>query len=117
MLEREYPVDVEQAHGIPPGTRQRGIGKTRDDVHYDDYDTTVELDGRAVHRPAEAAWRDMRRDNVSAVRGDMTLRYGWEDVHTRPCEVAAEVAAVLRARGWRGQPTPCGPDCLVRVAR
>ena len=51
------------------------------------------------------------RDNASIVNGIHTLRYNWADVTQRPCHVAAEVAAVLRQRGWRGTPRPCGPSC------
>lgn len=115
-LERRYLVDVERAHGLPPGERQRAVDGTDQDVHHREYHTTVELDGRAVHAPIDAAWRDMERDNAAAARGETTLRYGWFDVRTRPCEVAAQVAAVLQAHGWSGQPTPCGPECAVLAA-
>lgn len=30
----------------------------------------------------------------------------------QPCRVAAEVARVLRRRGWTGRPSPCGPACI-----
>ena len=71
--------------------------------------TVVELDGRAAH-PADEAFRDHRRDGA-AVAGDVVLRYGWRDVVDHPCQVAAEVAAVLQRRGWSGTPLPCGPRC------
>jgi very-short-patch-repair endonuclease len=110
-LERRYLVDVERAHGLPKATRQRAVAGTRQDAHYDEFATTVELDGRAVHQPIDNAWRDMKRDNAAARRNETTLRYGWDDVRHRPCDVAAEVAAVLRARGWQGRPKSCGPHC------
>ncbi|SHN41939.1 Transcriptional regulator, AbiEi antitoxin, Type IV TA system [Cryptosporangium aurantiacum] len=110
-LEWHYLVDVERAHGLPSGTRQRPVGGTRQDVHLDEYRTTIELDGRVVHQRVPAAWRDMIRDNAAARRGETTLRYGWQDVRWRPCAIAAEVAAILRARGWTGAPTACGPGC------
>jgi hypothetical protein len=113
-LERRYLLDVEQAHALPAGTRQRAVDGTREDVYYEEQATVVELDGRATHQPVDAAWRDMKRDNAAAVRGETTLRYGWYDVRYRPCAVAAEVAAVLRARGWTGRPKPCGPRCPLR---
>jgi very-short-patch-repair endonuclease len=112
VLERHYLVDVERAHRLPIGERQRVVGDTHQDVLYREYRTTAELDGR-LHRPVEASWRDMRRDNAAAVRGEMTLRYGWADVRHRSCAVAAEVGTVLRARGWPGKPIPCGPKCAV----
>ena len=40
--------------------------------------------------------------NASTVRGFATLRYGWGDVMQNTCQVAAEVAKVLRANGWLG---------------
>ena len=52
----------------------------------------------------------MRRDNAAAVDGRTVLRYGWADVAGRPCEVAAQVADVLRAAGWRGVLRRCHAD-------
>lgn len=68
-LERRYLVDVERAHGLPVGSRQRAVGRTRRDVYYDGCATTVEFDGRAIHRSAAATWRDRKRDTLAAVRG------------------------------------------------
>lgn len=116
-LERYFLIDVERAHGLPVGTRQRSVDGAWQDVSYRDQTTTVELDGRAVHQPIGTAWRDMARDNAAAVRGEVTLRYGWQDVRERPCAVALEVATVLRARGWTGVPKPCGPSCPLNQAR
>jgi hypothetical protein len=110
-LERCYLVGVERPHALPAGTRQRAAGRTRQDIHYDGQKTTVELDGRAVHQGVDTDWRDMLRDNAAAVRGELTLRYGWVDVRYRPCQVAAEVAAVLQSRGWEGKPRPCKSGC------
>ena len=49
---------------------------------------------------ADQRWRDIDRDNIAAGAGIITLRYNWSDVTRRPCEVASEVSAVLRQRGW-----------------
>lgn len=110
MLELRYLRNVERAHGLPHGIRQRRRGRWYDDVEYAEFNVSVELDGRAAH-PAELAFRDHRRDNAAVLIGSRVLRYGYADVAHRPCAVAAEVAAVLRAAGWRGQPRPCGPAC------
>ena len=91
-----YLSDVERAHGLPTGTRQRGVDGTRQDVHYDGYRTTIELDGRLGHADAASVWRDMTRDNAATLRGETTLRFGWSDVANQPCKVAAQVGAVLR---------------------
>ncbi len=113
LLEHKYLVKVERAHGLPHGRRQKQVvsanHRTRQDVSYDDYDTIVELDGRAGHE-GSGRHRDHRRDNASTRRGNATLRYGHADLMT-PCEVAAEVFGVLRDRGWTGQLTPCGDRC------
>jgi hypothetical protein len=113
-LERRYLRDVERAHGLPTANRQilvvRGPARTYEDVRYRDYRTCVELDGLVAH-PADSRWLDIRRDNANAADGIITLRYGWTDVAYRPCAVAAEVARVLRRRGWDGSPRRCGPGC------
>ena len=80
------------------------------DADYEPLQVGVELDGRAAH-PEAARWRDIRRDNANAAGGYVTLRYGWADVTEHPCEVAAEVARVLRLRGWPGAPRRCGEHC------
>jgi hypothetical protein len=102
-LELHYLRDVERAHGLPKGSRQRYRGglRHRTDVGYDDFGLLVELDGRLGHDGA-GRFRDMRRDNEFALRALTTLRYGWPDVVDRPCDVALQVATVLTSRGWTG---------------
>ena len=118
VLEFRYHRDVERAHALPGSRRQvafrtpKGTRGRRDRV-YEEYALTIELDGRLAH-PAESKWRDQQRDNAAAADGQQTLRYGWAEVTRQPCATAAEVARVLRRRGWRGQPNPCSPGCPVR---
>jgi hypothetical protein len=116
VLEYRYVRDVERPHGLPAGTRQaharRGGRNEYRDVLYDAYDTAIELDGRAAH-PGDTRWRDIRRDNAAAAAGITTLRYGWLEITTAPCLVAAEVAMVLAARGYTGA-KPCSDRCPVR---
>ncbi|NJC73286.1 hypothetical protein HC031_26720 [Planosporangium thailandense] len=118
ILELRYLRDVERAHGLPRASRQHTVvrrgGRRYDDVRYAQFGVVVELDGRAAH-PDETRWRDMRRDNASVVDGRRVLRYGWADVVGQPCAVAAQVATVLRASGWRGAPRRCAPGCTVLV--
>jgi very-short-patch-repair endonuclease len=115
-LELRYLRDVERAHRLPTGSRQHTVarpgGRYYDDVRYPELGVVIELDGRIAH-PDDVQWRDMRRDNASVLDGRRTLRYGWADVAGRPCEVAAQVATVLRAGGWRGMARPCRPSCPV----
>ncbi len=116
VLEYRYLRDVERAHGLPTADRQARAAQRRNivyrDVLYRMYGVAVELDGQTSH-PADQRWRDIDRDNVAAGAGIITLRYTWADVTRRPCEVAAEVSAALRRRGWAGAPLPCRNGCPV----
>ena len=88
LLERRYLRDVERPHGLPSGRRNAqevvagGAHRYRD-VRYLSWRTVVELDGREAH-PADAAFRDLRRDNDAVAYGDTVLRYGWRDVCRQP---------------------------------
>jgi very-short-patch-repair endonuclease len=110
VLEFHYSRSVERAHRLPAGVRQRHRAGWYDDVAYPAYGVHVELDGRLAH-PDAMRFRDHRRDNAVVVGGGKVLRYGYADVVARPCVVAAEVAGVLAASGWTGQPAFC-PDCI-----
>jgi very-short-patch-repair endonuclease len=115
VLELSYLRKVERAHGLPKGERQVRVTRARLrnylDVLYRRYTLNVELDGEAAHPYAER-FRDRHRDNVGVVAGSASLRYGTADVEERPCEVAVEVATVLRRRGWAGRPRRCSrADC------
>jgi hypothetical protein len=113
-LERNYIYGVERAHGLPTARRQakrrHGSGTRYLDNVYEEYGLCVELDGLAAH-PAEGRWRDTHRDNANLLQGTQTLRYGWPDTTENRCRTAADVAAVLRRRGWTGTLRPCGPSC------
>jgi len=115
-LELRYARDVERAHGLPTGRRNQPEGergrRRYHDIRYEPFHTIVELDGREAH-PADAAFRDLRRDNRATAAGDRMLRYGWRDVAARACEAAAQVGDVLQAQGWTGHPQPCGPSCSI----
>ena len=112
LLEVLYIRDVERRHRLPTSARQRRSGQDISDCAYDAFGVLVELDGR-VHLVAERWWRDMAKDNRSALRGELTLRYGWLDVRHHPCDVAAQVLGVLRQRGYRGEVRPCRAGCPV----
>ncbi len=118
-LERHYVHGVERAHGLPAARRQarrrHGSGTRYLDNLYEDYGVCAELDGAVAH-PAEGRWRDTHRDNANLLQDVRTLRYGWPDATEHRCRTAAEVAAVLRGRGWTGTLRPCGPACTARLA-
>jgi hypothetical protein len=105
-LEVEYLERVEDQHGLPRGDRQTPFvvdGKTLwEDVTYDNHGApvTIRLDGRATHAIGRVAFRDRRRDNAAELAGRARLVYGWQDVHTSPCAVAAEVRKILLREGW-----------------
>ena len=115
ILEYRWVRDVERPHRLPTGTRQahsRRAGKSEyRDVLYEAYATAIELDGQVAH-PADAKWHDAHRDNAAAAVGIITLRYGWRDVTKTPCRVAAEVAEVLKHRGYT-RARPCSAECSV----
>ena len=119
LLELRYVRDVERPHGLPCAQRQvrtvRGARTEYKDVLYEDFGVGVELDGAVAH-PADARWRDQRRDNAAAADGILTLRYGWADVTQRPCLVAVQLGTVLRGRGWAGPLRQCGPNCSAAAA-
>jgi len=114
VLEVRYVRGVERPHGLPRARRQAKMARSSGRIYLDNlvdrYRTCIELDGKAAHPVAER-WRDIARDNASAAEGITTLRYGWPDVTERPCQTAAQIAAVLRFRGWTGQATSCGQSC------
>jgi hypothetical protein len=114
VLEHRYLVDVERAHGLPTGKRQRRTQLdgfiTFRDVDYVDHGLTVELDGRIGHTEVEDQWSDLERDVSTITAGDVTLRGGWVHV-LDPCRLAVAVARVLVSLGWSGWITPCSPDC------
>jgi hypothetical protein len=114
VLEYRYLVDVERAHGLPVGRRQRRVSTdgstTYRDVEYRPQELTVELDGRLAHSAAEDQWHDLERDVDTVTTGGLTLRPGWIHV-LDPCRLARAIATLLQARGWAGSITPCSADC------
>ncbi len=110
-LEFAYRRDVERAHRLPPPRRQFSVSQgTRSDGFYEEFGVVIELDGRAGHEGTRSSFRDLSRDNAHAELNIITLRYGSDDVRGKPCEVAAQVAATLRSRGWTGDYSGC-PRC------
>lgn len=111
-LEHRFHRGVVAAHGLPPFERQRrevvnGAAIRADAVS--PYGTRCELDGR-IHLARQA--QDLWRDNAVAIAtADTTLRYRWEHVVGRRCQVARQVADALRKGGWTGALTSCGPSC------
>jgi hypothetical protein len=118
-LEHRYVRDVERPHGLPHAMRQARVIRNEQvcylDNLYEGHLVCVELDGRTAH-PFGERWRDFRRDNAGAEDGIVTLRYGWSDITGHPCETAAQIAGVLRRRGWQGAEQRCGPRCALPLS-
>jgi hypothetical protein len=115
VLEREYLVRVERAHGLPEGRRQApgtAAGRrTERDVHYVRHGLLVELDGRAFHDNARARDDDARRDLDARVGEELvTVRLTYGLVLGTPCWTATRVAHLLRRGGWSGTFLRC-PSC------
>ncbi|GAB3816961.1 hypothetical protein GCM10028820_17100 [Tessaracoccus terricola] len=107
VLEWLFHNDVIRRHGLPEGQLQVTlISGTRSDVHFADHGFVVELDGRLGHE--EEPFRDMDRDNRLAIRGILTLRFGWHDILTRPCAVALQIRELLARRGGLQGGHRCG---------
>lgn len=108
-LELRFAKNVVKAHRLVRPLRQVSVASVRFDCYWPWYELVVELDGERYHRGRR--FRDMERDNASAAQlGVETLRYGWADVVERPCDVAGQIASVLRRKGWVGEATRC-PRC------
>lgn len=116
VLEQMYLRGVERAHGLPRAARQQRTAVGRviayRDVEYVEQRLVVELDGRLGHTDVVDRWADLERDLRAAADSRMTLRLSYGQV-LRPCRVAAAIATVLVARGWEGEPVPCGRGCPV----
>ena len=116
-LEFAYRRDVERAHGCCHPARQVSVTEgTRSDGVYEEFGVVIELDGRVGHDGVVQTFRDLERDNAHAELNLITLRYGSSDIRGKPCEVAAQVAAVLRSRGWTGEYDGC-PRCRASLSR
>ncbi|NUO90774.1 MAG: hypothetical protein HOQ18_08115, partial [Dermatophilaceae bacterium] len=76
----------------------------------------AEIDGRLGHGGWLDVQRDGRRDRAATVAGRTTLRCYWTDLVPTACELALEVAQVLRAKGWEGRPRGCHSACPVGAA-
>lgn len=111
--------DVLNAHDLPPNVGQaelmlEGVRQTVD-LLFAEFGLVVELDGKLGHSGVRGAHRDMARDNRAAVKGMVTLRFGWNDVRRGPCRVALQIAEVLIQLGWAGIPRVCSRgNCSVR---
>ncbi len=113
LMEVSYVRRVEQAHGLPRASMQVRDGTVRRDFVYEEWLVVLEVDGVLGHE-GEFVAKDRTRDRRAAGTGQVTLRAGWVDVEGGPCDLAVDVHAALRARGYRGPIRACGPRCAAR---
>lgn len=117
VLEVDFVTRVVRAHGLPVMRMavpdSVGGQSIRRDFVDDAHGLVVEVDGRLAHQERRSA--DIRRDRVSAARGMVTLRAEWVDVYDEACQLAADIAATARSRGYRGGLRPCSRGCRASV--
>jgi hypothetical protein len=112
VAEFRFLRNVARRHGLPSPRSQTPTGDGgRRDFEFE-RGVIVEIDGARWHQGAQFR-TDRKRDRQVARDGGVTLRAAWVDVALEPCELAVDIAMVLRRRGWQGRPVPCSPDCAV----
>lgn len=74
-----------------------GVWLARVDFAYPHLKLAIEVDGWSAHGTPGALQRDLTRQNRLILEGWTVLRFTWEDVVTRPKEVATAIAAALEA--------------------
>lgn len=115
-LEHQYLVHVERRHGLPVASRQRREhrdgGIVFRDADYEEFGVIVELDGRLGHEWFDGASDDLDRDIDALIDQRVTVRVRWRQA-LDPCRLAAALVRILWAKGWTGQPRPCGDGCAV----
>jgi hypothetical protein len=116
VLEADWALDVERAHGLPAPTRQFPViveGRHHaEDLLYAPPagELLVRLDGWRYHADRRTARLDRARDNAAELAHRARMVFGWEEVHQEPCTTAAMVARRLVELGWTGLMHPC-PRC------
>ena len=113
VLEADWALDVERAHGLPAPTRQFSVvveGRRRaEDLLYAMPwgELIVRLDGWRYHADKTTARSDRARDNAAELAHRARMTFGWEEVHHEPCEAAVLVGLRLRELGWEDEPQRC----------
>jgi hypothetical protein len=111
VLERGYMHRVERAHGLPVPDRQDTSTvtgrRTDSDLHYEEFDLIVELDGATYHAGAQRD-ADATRDIAHLASSDTaSLRVTYGLVFSDACRTAAWIGQILQRRGWDGAPRRC----------
>lgn len=113
VLEVEFVTRVLTAHRLPTMRMavpdRAGRLSIRRDFVNDTHGVVIEVDGIGAHEGRRS--RDIRRDRHTAAQGRVTLRAEWVDVRYEPCELAAQIFATLRSRGYQGVVYACTATC------
>lgn len=115
LAEHRFLTDVIRAHGLPDFASQVRSDQGRADFHNHAFGVRAEVDGLAFHAGRFRA--DRQRDRRASAQGITTIRVTWWDVDRDPCDVAHDLAQILRRRGWRGSPVACSPACQLGSRR
>ena len=113
ILEADWALDVERAHGLPAPDRQVPVvvegRRLAEDLLYamPHGELLVRLDGWRYHADSRTARRDRARDNAAELAHRARMVFGWEEVHHGPCATAATVARRLVELGWTGAAQRC----------
>jgi very-short-patch-repair endonuclease len=97
-LERLFLPLVYQAR-LPPPWSQEQVGPNRVDFLWPELGLVVETDSLRYHRTTFKQSADRRRDNTSALRGLVTLRFTHGQVSSEPAYVRAELKAAAALLG------------------
>lgn len=71
------------------------VGRIRVDALWRQHGLVVELDGAAAHGGWAAIRRDRQREMVLRAQGFQVVRYTWDQITSRPSDVAADLRALL----------------------
>ena len=101
LMEVSYVRRVEQPHGLPRASMQVRDGIIRRDFEYEAWLVVLEVDGVLGHE-GEYVAKDRSRDRRAAGTRQGDTPGGVGRRRGAPCELAVDVHAALRARGYRG---------------
>jgi hypothetical protein len=116
ILEADWTLDVERAHGLPAPQRQYPVivdgRRLAEDLLYvmPDGELIVRLDGWRYHANKHTARTDRARDNAAEMAHRPRMSFGWEEVRHERCPTAALVGLRLKELGWEDEFRPC-PMC------
>lgn len=94
VLEERF-LDLCQQAGIATPEVNGQVGRIRVDALWREHRLAVELDGAAAHASWPQIKRDRQREIALRAKGFQVVRYTWDQVSSRPDEVAADLRRLL----------------------